>query len=172
MRTRLPRVLLGMAIGGGMAACGVVLQALLRNPLACPQMLGVSGGASLGGIVGLIFLPTWLVPVAGGLLGEISWVPLHRLHRSALEHGTDLPTVTIPRRLHPYHLLLSGVIFNSFIAAVIMFLNSIVDFYQAQGLLFWLMGSLSTRAYVTVGFIAAYVGVGFLWLWSKALRST
>ena len=41
-RARLPRVLLGIAIGGGMAACGVVLQALLRNPLACPQMLGVS----------------------------------------------------------------------------------------------------------------------------------
>jgi len=53
-RARLPRVLLGVAIGGGMAACGVVLQALLRNPLACPQMIGVSGGASLGGILGLI----------------------------------------------------------------------------------------------------------------------
>ena len=51
-RARLPRVLLGVAIGGGMAACGVVLQALLRNPLACPQMIGVSGGASLGGILG------------------------------------------------------------------------------------------------------------------------
>ncbi|HET9549564.1 MAG TPA: iron chelate uptake ABC transporter family permease subunit, partial [Candidatus Binatia bacterium] len=53
-RARLPRVLLGVAIGGGMAACGVVLQALLGNPLACPQMLGVSGGASLGGILGLL----------------------------------------------------------------------------------------------------------------------
>src|ERR687896_216742 len=75
-RARLPRVLLGVAIGGGMAACGVVLQALLGNPLACPQMLGVSGGASLGGILGLIFFPYWLVPIGGGLFGEISWVPL------------------------------------------------------------------------------------------------
>jgi iron complex transport system permease protein len=166
-RTRLPRVLLGIAIGGGMAACGVVLQALLRNPLACPQMLGVSGGASLGGILGLIFFPNWLL--GGGLLGEISWVPLAAflgallsmvmIYRFALFHG----------RLHPYHLLLSGVIFNSFIAAVIMFLNSIVDFYQAQGLLFWLMGSLSTRAYLTVAFIWAYVALGFLWLWAKGL---
>ena len=71
-RARLPRVLLGVAIGGGMAACGVVLQALLGNPLACPQMLGVSGGASLGGILGLIFLPRWLAPIAGGLLRQIS----------------------------------------------------------------------------------------------------
>ena len=154
-RARLPRVLLGAAIGGGMAACGVVLQALLGNPLACPQMLGVSGGASLGGILGLIFFPHWLLPVAGGLFGEISWVPLAAfvgallsmmlVYRFSLFHG----------RLHPYHLLLSGVIFNSFIAAIIMFLNSIVEFYQAQGLLFWLMGSLSSRAYLTVGLIWA-----------------
>jgi iron complex transport system permease protein len=141
-RARLPRVLLGAAIGGGMGACGVVLQAMLGNPLACPQMLGVSGGASLGGIVALIFFPSWLLP-----------------YRFSLFHG----------RLHPYHLLLSGVILNSFIAAVIMFLNSIVDFYQAQGLLFWLMGSLSTRAYLTVAFIWAYIILGFLWLWTKGL---
>jgi iron complex transport system permease protein len=168
-RARLPRVLLGAAIGGGMAACGVVLQAMLGNPLACPQMLGVSGGASLGGIVALIFFPSWLLPFAGDLFGEISWVPLAAflgallsmflVYRFALFHG----------RLHPYHLLLSGVILNSFIAAVIMFLNSIVDFYQAQGLLFWLMGSLSTRAYLTVAFIWAYIIVGFLWLWTKGL---
>ena len=167
-RARLPRVLLGVAIGGGMAACGVVLQALLGNPLACPQMLGVSGGASLGGILGLILFPNWLLPIAGGL-GEISWVPLAAflgalcsmmlVYRFSLFHG----------RLHPYHLLLSGVIFNSFIAAVIMFLNSIIDFYQAQGLLFWLMGSLSTRAYLTVAFIWAYIIFGFLWLWAKGL---
>ena len=168
-RARLPRVLLGVAIGGGMAACGVVLQALLRNPLACPQMIGVSGGASLGGILGLIFFPNWLLPIAGGSLGEVSWVPLAAfvgallsmvlIYRFSLFHG----------RLHPYHLLLSGVILNSFIAAVIMFLNSIVDFYQAQGLLFWLMGSLSSRAYLTVAFIWAYIVFGFLWLWSKGL---
>src|SRR5262249_3446439 len=74
-RARLPRVLLGVAIGGGMAACGVVLQALLRNPLACPQMLGVSGGASLGGILGLIFFPACLLPFAAGLFWESPGFP-------------------------------------------------------------------------------------------------
>jgi iron complex transport system permease protein len=169
LRARLPRVLLGAAIGGGMAACGVALQALLRNPLACPQILGVSAGASLGGILGLIFLPNWLLLFGGGLLGEISWVPLAAflgallsmvlVYRFSLFHG----------RLHPYHLLLSGVIFNAFVAAIMTFINSIVDFYQAQGLLFWLLGSLSTRAYSTVAFIWIYVLLGFLWLWSKGL---
>jgi iron complex transport system permease protein len=168
-RARLPRVLLGIAIGGGMAACGVVLQALLRNPLACPQMLGVSGGASLGGILGLIFFPNWLLPIAGGLLGEISWVPLAAFLGALLSMILVYSFSLFHGRLHPYHLLLSGVIFNSFVAALIMFLNSIVDFYQAQGLLFWLMGSLSTRAYLTVAFIWAYVILGFLWLWAKGL---
>src|SRR5207247_10753937 len=139
-RARLPRILLGVAIGGGMAACGVVLQALLGNPLACPPMLGVSGGGCLGGILGLILFPNWLLPIAGGLLGEISWVPLAAflgalcsmtlVYRFSLFHG----------RLHPYHLLLSGVMFNSFIAAVTMFLNSIIYFSQAPALLFSLLG--------------------------------
>ena len=168
-RARLPRVLLGVAIGGGMAACGVVLQALLRNPLACPQMLGVSGGASLGGILGLIFFPNWLLPLGSGLVGEVSWVPLAAFVGALLSMAIIYRLSLFHGRLHPYHLLLSGVIFNSFIAAVIMFLNSIVDFYQAQGLLFWLMGSLSSRAYVTVAFIGAYVLLGFFWLWTKGL---
>ena len=87
----------------------------------------------------MIFLPGWLAPLAGTPAAEVSWVPLagflgallsmFLVYRFSLFHG----------RLHPYHLLLCGVILNSFIAAVIMFLNSIVDFYQAQGLLFWLM---------------------------------
>jgi iron complex transport system permease protein len=81
------------------------------------------------------------------------------IYRFSLVHG----------RIHPYHLLLSGVIFNAFVSAIIMFLNSIVDFYQAQSLLFWLMGSLSTRAYLTVVFIWVYVLLGFFWLWSHGL---
>ena len=101
LRARLPRVLLGVAIGGGMAACGVVLQALLRNPLACPQMIGVSGGASLGGILGLIFFPNWLLAYRrrapwGNLLGaprRISW--------RAVEHGVDLSFLAVPRAAPP-----------------------------------------------------------------------
>jgi iron complex transport system permease protein len=168
-RARLPRVLLGVAIGGGMAACGVVLQALLRNPLACPQMLGVSAGASLGGILGLVFLPNWLLLLGGGLLGEISWVPLAAFLGALLSMALVYRFSLFHGRLHPYHLLLSGVIFNAFVAAIITFVNSIVDFYQAQGLLFWLLGSLSTRAYPTVAFIWIYVVLGFLWLWGKGL---
>jgi iron complex transport system permease protein len=82
------------------------------------------------------------------------------IYRLSLVHG----------RLHPYHLLLCGVIFNAFVGAIIMFLNSVLDFYQAQNLLFWLMGSLSTRSYLTVAFIWGCVLLGFFWLWSYGLR--
>ena len=168
-RARLPRVLLGVAVGGGLASCGVVLQAMLRNPLACPQVLGVSAGASLGGILGLIFLSSRLFFGGQTLLGEISGVPLASFAGALLSMILIYRISLIHGRIHPYQLLLSGVIFNAFVSAVIMFLNSIVDFYQAQGILFWLMGSLSTRAYLTVAFIWIYVLAGFFWLWWHGL---
>ena len=168
-RARLPRVLLGVIVGGGLATSGLVLQALLRNPLACAHILGVSGGASLGGILGLIFFPSLF---ASGLrlgFAEVSWIPLASfagalfsmllIQRFALVHG----------RLHPYHLLLSGVVFNTFVSAMIMFLNSVLDFYQAQNLLFWLMGSLSTRSHLTVAFTWIYVLLGFIWKWNHGV---
>ena len=165
-RARLPRVLLGIAVGGGLASTGLVLQALLRNPLASPHILGVSGGAALGGVVGLILFSGWF---QFGPLGEISWVPLTAFAGALLSMTLIYRISLVHGQIHPYQLLLCGVIFNSFATAVIMFFNSIVDFYQAQGLLFWLMGSLSTRTYLTVGFIWGYVLLGFLWLWSHAL---
>jgi len=168
-RARLPRVLLGIAVGGGLASCGLVFQALLRNPLASPHILGVSAGASLGGILGIILLSGWLLPLGIGSIGEISWVPLAAFTGALLSMILIYRLSLVHGQMHPYQLLLCGVIFNAFVGAVIMFLNSIVDFYQAQGLLFWLMGSLSTRAYLTVVFIRGYVLLGFFWLWGQAI---
>src|SRR5207249_237638 len=121
------------------------------------------------GILGLIFLPNWLLLLGGGLLGEISWVPLAAFLGALLSMALVYRFSLFHGRLHPYHLLLTGVIFNAFIAAIMTFVNSIVDFYQAQGLLFWLLGSRSTRAYSTVAFIWIYVLLGFFWLWSKGV---
>jgi iron complex transport system permease protein len=169
LRARLPRVLLGAIVGGGLATSGLVLQALLRNPLACAHILGVSGGASLGGILGLILFPALFATTVRLGLAEVSWTPLASflgallsmllIQRFALVHG----------RLHPYHLLLSGVVFNTFVSAIIMFLNSVLDFYQAQNLLFWLMGSLSTRSYASILFTWSYVLLGFVWQWSHGV---
>jgi iron complex transport system permease protein len=147
--TRLPRVLLGAVVGGALAVAGAALQGLLRNPLAEPHILGISGGAALGGIVAIILagqqpLAAFSAGPAGSFIGALGATFL--IYRLALVHG----------RLQPYTLLLTGVVVNAFAGALIMFINSLADFYQAHGILFWLMGSLATQSYRLVGTIAVY----------------
>ncbi len=157
--TRLPRVLLGAVVGGALAVAGAALQGLLRNPLAEPHILGISGGAALGGIVAIIVagqqpLAAFSAGPIGSFLGALGATFL--IYRLALVRG----------RLQPYTLLLTGVVVNAFAGALIMFINSLADFYQAHGILFWLMGSLATQSYRLVGAIALYVsaaGVCLLW---------
>jgi len=160
-RTRLPRVLLSAIVGGALGVAGASLQALLHNPLACPHILGVSGGASLCGIIALVWLGTatslslfWQVSAVSlaAFLGAVATMAL--IYRTALTHG----------RLQPYALLLTGVVFNAFCGALIMLINSLVDFYQSHSVLFWLMGSLAVHDYLTVVVIGSYVVVGAGWL--------
>jgi len=168
LRTRLPRVLLAMIVGGALGVAGAALQALLHNPLACPHILGVSGGASLCGIVALVLTGTAAASLTGFLrisvvslasfLGALGTTLL--IYRTALSHG----------RLQPYALLLTGVVFNAFCGALIMLVNSLVDFYQSHGVLFWLMGSLVAHDYTTVGAIGLYVLLGAGWLITQSRR--
>jgi iron complex transport system permease protein len=167
-RTRLPRVLLAAVVGGALGIAGAALQALLHNPLACPHILGVSGGASLCGIIALVFAGAattsltgfWQVSLVSlaAFLGAIGATVL--IYRTALNHG----------RLQPYVLLLTGVIFNAFCGAFIMLVNSLVDFYQSHNVLFWLMGSLAAQDYTTVGVIGLYVLLGAGWLIGQSRR--
>ena len=157
LRIRLPRALMAVIVGGALAGAGTVLQALLRNPLAEPHLLGVSGGAAFGGVVALILggatgiIPAILVPVGafGGAL--LTMLVVYRLG-------------TVHGRLQPYTFLLAGVVCNAFTGALIMALNTLADFFQAHGVLFWLMGSLQAQSYWLVAASAAYVVIGVLWL--------
>lgn len=155
--TRLPRVLLAALVGGALALAGAALQGLMRNPLAEPHVIGVSGGAALGAVLAVAlggrdaFGRELLLPLAAAAGALASMLVIYRL---ALVNG----------RLQPYVLLLAGVVYNAFAGALIMFVNSIADRHQAYGILFWLMGSLSTQGYAMVATAAAYVGVGALWL--------
>lgn len=156
-RIRLPRALMGVIVGGALAAAGTVLQALLRNPLAEPHLLGVSGGAAFGGVVMLVVvgaagvLPALLVP-AGAFVGAL--LAMLIVYRLGTVHG----------RLQPYTFLLAGVVCNAFTGALIMALNAFADFFQAHGILFWLMGSLEARSYWLVAASAAYLAGGLAWL--------
>jgi iron complex transport system permease protein len=157
LRIRVPRALLAAVVGAALSAAGTALQALLRNPLAEPHIIGVSGGAALGGVVALVIGGTadanraWLVPL-GAFAGALATMAL--VYRLGSVRG----------RIQPYTLLLAGVVCNGFTGALIMFVNAVADFFQAHNILFWLMGSLATQSYRLVAAIAVYVAAAVLWL--------
>ncbi len=161
LQTRLPRILLGLVIGGGLAASGAALQAMMRNPLAEPHILGVSGGAALGGVLTVI--------LAGrSPATELSMLPLGSFAGALLATALVYRLGMVRGRLHPYTLLLAGVVCNAVAGALILFINSIANAYQAQGIIFWLIGSLQTQSYALVGVISVYVLTGLALLWGQA----
>ena len=152
-RARIPRVLLAVSVGAALAMAGAVLQALLRNPLAEPHVLGVSGGAALGGVVTLFFaassgLTTLVLTPIGAFIGALAAMLV--VYRLGTVHG----------RLQPYTFLLAGVVCNAFTGALIMAVNAMADLFQTHGILFWLMGSLATTSYQLVAASFAYVVFG------------
>ena len=155
--TRLPRVLLAAIVGAALATAGAALQGLMRNPLAEPHLIGVSGGAALGAVIAVI--------VGGrGVLAETSVLPLAAAIGALISMAIVYWLALVRGRLQPYVLLLAGVVYNAFAGALIMFVNSIADYYQAYGILFWLMGNLSTQSYQLVATIGAYAATGIIWL--------
>jgi iron complex transport system permease protein len=157
MRIRLPRIVLGALVGGTLAIGGVVFQALLRNPLAEPFILGISGGAAFGAIVGILlgwalFPGVTAVAFAGGIFTIVLVLGIAR--------GTT--------RIHTNTLLLSGVIVNAFFSAAIMFLLSVTTDQKVHNVLHWLMGDLGLSTGKEVVFLAPLVIVGFLLIYATA----
>jgi len=152
LRVRLPRVILGALVGASLATAGVLFQALLRNPLADPYILGVSGGAALGGIA---------VLALGGALGlGYSAVPPASF-AGAVATLLLLFAVAGPRgHLSPTTLLLTGVVFNAFASAAIVFLASTAGLLDGARIFLWLIGNLSdARSEVSI-WVAAFLALG------------
>lgn len=159
LRVRLPRVLLGAAVGASLAVAGVLFQALLRNPLADPFVLGVSGGAALGGIAALSL---------GAAFGFGAAAVPPAAFAGALIAIALLYLVAGPRgRIAPTQLLLIGVIFNAFASAAIVFLASLAGLAEGASLFLWLIGSLSSLRIEVAGWVALFLGLGL----ALALRS-
>jgi len=159
MGLRLPRALLGAVVGCALAAAGTALQALLRNPLAEPFVLGVSGGAALGGSLMLVAsgVVMRLFGPVGAALASASPVALGAVAGAA---GATLLVFSLGRvqgRLVPEAALLVGVVFNAFAAAVITVAKLLVSPQQAARLLYWLMGALGYETGGTVAVAAALV---------------
>src|SRR5437762_3576894 len=136
---RLPRILLGIIVGASLSVAGTSFQALLRNPLADPYVLGVSMGASLGSILALIAEPHLSIsPALASLLTPLG---------AFLGAGATIAAVYFLGRregqIDSATLLLGGVIISSFLSAIIMFLMNTLS-GNLRGLSFWLMGDLST----------------------------
>jgi len=136
-KIRLPRILLAGLVGFTLSLGGVVFQALLRNPLAEPFILGVSSGAAVGAIIGIFFglgftfgIP--LLSFVGALFTILLVMGISSRH-GGLESST---------------LLLTGVIINAFFTAVIMFFITTVSDSRLHSMLFWLYGDLSQSKYV------------------------
>jgi iron complex transport system permease protein len=152
---RLPRILLAIVVGASLSVAGTSFQALLRNPLADPYVLGVSMGAALGAILALIAephlaLPVWLAALftpLGAFLGAAATIAaVYLLGRR--EGQIDSAT-----------LLLAGIISSSFLSAIIMFLLTTLAGRDFRGLVFWLMGDLSSPLQPSLRWV---LGIGFL----------
>ncbi|MFH1652824.1 MAG: iron ABC transporter permease [Pseudomonadota bacterium] len=147
--SRLPRLLLALFVGMALASAGGAYQAMLHNPLADPFILGISGGAALGSVLAVA------LKLAFGWVSALAFV------------GSLVAMVVIffitrkNGRLHPHTLLLTGVIFNAFSFALILFINAIVTMEQAYQILFLLMGNLEALDYTTIAIVGAFVLVGF-----------
>ena len=155
---RLPRVLAAALVGASLAISGAVFQALLRNPLASPDTLGVSGGAALGAMVAITFhlhfsifgIPAIPVASFSGSLGAFGIVYL-----LATARRRGLSTMT---------LLLAGVALNAFFSALVLFVQSLADLSETFRSVRWLMGSLDVASYapiVAVVPIVALSAAGF-----------
>ena len=128
---RLPRALAGFACGGLLALAGALLQVLLRNPLADPYVLGISGGAGVGAIFAML-LGLGVVAVNGAAFGGALAAMLVVF---GLAHGDGSWTQT--------RLLLTGVIVAAGCGAMVALMLSIAPDSKLHGMLFWLMGDLS-----------------------------
>jgi iron complex transport system permease protein len=129
---RLPRVLLAAVVGATLSLGGLVFQALLRNPLAEPFILGISGGSAIGAIIGILLglarFPGICFMSFLGSLATLALILVMSTGKSILRKDA---------------LLLSGVMVNAFCSAIIMFLISITQDARLHNIIFWLMGDLS-----------------------------
>src|SRR6267378_2670464 len=158
---RLPRILLAAAVGASLAAAGASYQALLRNPLAEPYLLGISNGAAVGTMVALVFFGSveWSRPVmafAGALLASLAVYQLARGRAGA----------------SPERLILAGVIVTTFLSSAIVFITTLMDATRIRSFTFWLLGDLSgaTSKLVIGAMIVSVLGSALLSAYARPLN--
>ncbi len=159
-KIRLPRVLLAGLVGASLAIAGAAFQGLLKNPLADPYTLGVSSGASVGAVmtlffgislpvVGLYVLPT--LSMIGAILTMVAVMSFARI---------------VDRSLKMETLILTGVIFSSFLGSLISLMIALSG-EELRQVIGWLLGSVSMRGWPYVQMIIPFVVIGSVILWTQ-----
>jgi len=154
---RLPRILLGACVGASLAVAGAGLQALLRNPLAEPYLLGVSNGAALGTMLAFVFFESFgfARPVLALAGAGIATFTVYQMARSRAGMNVE-------------RLVLSGVIVTTFLSSIIVLLTSVLDAARLRGFTFWLLGDLSQATYQGFYLTLATAVIGTIFLTSQA----
>lgn len=154
---RLPRVLLAACVGASLAVAGASLQALLRNPLAEPYLLGVSNGAALGTMLAFVFFESFSFarPVLAFAGAGVATFTVYQMARSRAGMNVE-------------RLVLSGVIVTTFLSSIIVLLTSVLDAARLRGFTFWLLGDLSQATYDGFYLTLAASTVGTIVLSSQA----
>lgn len=160
---RLRRVVLAAIVGAALACSGVVLQAIMRNPLADPYILGISSGAGLGAIIAILSGISWTfwggsAVTAFAFIGAVATVWLVWF----IGHFTGKSQVT--------GLLLAGVVVNAFFSAVIMFLTSIAKSEQLRATVYWLMGSITDKDPMVLWISGVCIAAGIIALFVVCYR--
>ena len=155
LAVRLPRTLAAFGVGSLLALAGVLLQALFRNPLADPFVLGVSGGAAVGALLAMIAGAAMLAIQGSAVAGAVvAVVIVHLLARSG---GTT-------------RLLLTGVVLASACGAIVTVLLSVADVSRLRGMVFWLAGDLEWAVNPWASAITALFAVAFAILMARPLN--
>lgn len=146
---RFPRVVLAALVGAGLGMSGAALQGVLRNPLAEPYLLGVSGGAAVGAVTAVTLgFAAVLVPIAafaGAVLAVV--VALSVAHATHARGDARI-------------LVMAGVIVGAFANAAIMILLAGADASTVRGALWWMMGSVANATWTQSGWLALYLAAG------------
>ena len=162
---RLPRIILGMAIGGALSLAGVLLQGIYRNPLVEPYTLGISGGAALGVSIVIVFgihlkASFYLLPLAG-FIGAMATIVL--VYILSIKKG----------RLKMQSMLLIGVMISFISSSSMMFLMSISSSETTHSIVFWIMGSLdeSNKLLINTAIIVSVFGLLISYLFVQPLNA-
>lgn len=149
LRLRFFRVMLAVAAGSGLSLAGVILQSVLRNPLAEPYVLGVSSGSGLGAVIGLLFFSTVTAGVLAFVSGILTIIIVFSLAR-------------IDRRLSPENMIISGVLVNALFSSFLMFLISNSPSAKAHSIIWWLLGNTQVYKGIQVFVALATVAAGLI----------